>query len=341
MQSKRNITTLILILFVGLNSSSFAQSAFFTFFTQEPEIHFLPENATKKIPSFQYVFFDTKTSGDVFPTLPYYFYVYNSYSQSVADSGIVVKIPFNNIDYMQVNKAKIKKTLLPHNTTVYSFSVKANNILGGFLPIKNRFEECTAKFSELYLNNYEAVRTTTEFTFYDSDSVRLAKKQWALATIVLGYQTANSYKHTDTSTQNKLLYILNRTIGTQQNFRDDFVAVSWQSWNIENGVLRCYVVGIENNRTHKCTYRSKVYSFPLNKIDRFEETTDGLVKVVFKENQTGTIELYQAMKAKYLDHSYDDYQETKLLKTAELNALWSIGHTGLTLNEINDWLTTF
>lgn len=332
MKHKQNISTLILTLIVGLNTNSFAQSTFFTFFTQKPEIHFLPENAAKKIPAFQYVFFDTKPPSDVFPTLPYYFYVYNCHTKTYADTGTVVKIPFKSIDYQEISKATIKKTSLPHNSTVYSFSVKAND--------KFPFETYHSTFSELYQVK-KGEKTQEQFTFYDADSLRLSKKQWALASIILGYQESYSYKHTDTATQNKLLYILNRTIGTQQNFRDDFAVVSWQSWSIENGVLRCFIVGVQNNLTHKCTFKSKVYSLPLNNIDRFEEADNGMVKVIFKENQTGSIALYHAWKAEYLDDTYKDYEETKLLETLNLNILWSTGHTGLTLKELNDWLKTF
>lgn len=330
---EQNFKMKISVVFIFfITGSCMSQSSFFTFFTQDPDVHFLPEKSAMNIPAFQYVFFETKIPTDPFPTLPYYLYVFNSYTQTVADTGIVVKLPFNSIDCEKLKKSTIKKTSLPHNSTVYSFSITAKeNLL---------FETYQTTFSELYQVK-KGDKKQNQFSFYDTDSVRLAKKQWALVSIAISYQEANSYKHTDTSTQNKLLYILNRTIGTQQNFRDDFVAVSWQSWCIENGVLRCYILGIQNNITHKCTYKSKVYSLPLNKIDHFEETTDGLVKVVFKENQTGTIELYQAMKAECLDYNYDDYQDTQLLNTIELNVLWSIGHTGLTLGDLNDWLKTF
>ncbi|MCW5907567.1 MAG: hypothetical protein KIS94_06900 [Chitinophagales bacterium] len=304
-------------------------SAFFTFYTQVPQVH---SGAAGEIPAFQYVFFEAKTPSEVFNTLPYQFYVYSSHSQSENGNGRVVKIPFKGVEPKQLKEGSITKTILPGNETVYSFSVKASsNVV---------FEYYDASFAGLY-EIKPAKGAQPEFAFFDADSLRLAQKQEALVALVTAYNAANSYKHTDTATQNKLLYILNRTIGTQENLRSDFAHISWQEWGLQTGLLICNVVGIQNNVAHKCTYKSKQYLLPLKNIARFEQTADGLVRVVFGDSQTGALGHYSAVKSECSNLDYQHYEETLLLKKFELNALWSIGHAGLSLAELNAWLQDF
>lgn len=178
--------------------------------------------------------------------------------------------------------------------------------------------------------------------YYGKESVETEKDRKAIITLTETYNRAMAYKHTDSLVESRLLYILNRTVGTQQHIREGCLDVSWHTWKIEKRELIAEVFGIQEDYEYKCTFASSRITIPLDAISHFSiSTPKNRIQVNMKENKFIYFRKMNKIKGDCDKEKWYGGEDEEKANAIELVPEWNIGHTGLTIEDLNNWLNKY
>lgn len=328
----------VLFLFLSVSGVTFGQllsspiDAAYQLTQTKTPLPQLDEYTRRNVPLQQLIVFQQIPSDKAFPMNPPFFRLY---SEMQTDAGNCREIYFAGIDQHFLESQPIQPFYIGKDT-VFQFIIRSRTDVEDF----NRFRFHSCKLENI-LDWVENASFFSECIYVGKDSVEVEKDKQALLILSKAYTKSDNFSHDSPSTEDRLLYLLNRTVGTQDHHRRDLSPVSWHTWKLENDSLIAEIFYVRSETSYKCAFHSKTIRIPLKGIRTFSETEDGMVAIDFKENHAAVIGRKNALKGTCAVNPWRD-SELSSTTTAQITLATNwLGHIGMNIDDLNKWIQNY